>query len=69
MGLSVTFLLFEITRQLFYTSNAELMDNVTLLSYSVLTIFWPTILGLVFLTIGYAFKKGLELQQENDLTV
>lgn len=31
--------------------------------------FWPALLGLVLLTIGYAFKKGLELQQENELTV
>lgn len=27
------------------------------------------VLGLVLITISYTFKKGVELQQENDLTV
>lgn len=31
--------------------------------------FWPFLLGLVLLTVGYTFKKGVELKEENDLTV
>lgn len=31
--------------------------------------FWPALFGITLITIAYAFKKGLELQQENELTV
>jgi len=30
---------------------------------------WLLIFGLTLLTIAYVFKKGIELQQENDLTI
>ncbi|ANH82624.1 hypothetical protein A8C56_18060 [Niabella ginsenosidivorans] len=30
---------------------------------------WPFLLGLVLLTVGYTFKKGLELKEENDMTI
>ncbi|MES2653036.1 MAG: DUF2975 domain-containing protein [Bacteroidota bacterium] len=31
--------------------------------------FWLLIFGLTLLTIGFVFKKGIELQQEQDLTI
>lgn len=30
---------------------------------------WPIILGITLLTIAFVFKKGLQLKQENDLTI
>lgn len=30
---------------------------------------WPAILGIVLIAIAYAFKKGVQLQQENELTI
>ncbi|TCC91870.1 DUF2975 domain-containing protein [Pedobacter frigiditerrae] len=31
--------------------------------------FWLIIFGITLLTIGFVFKKGIELQQEQDLTI
>jgi hypothetical protein len=31
--------------------------------------FWLLIFGVTLLTIGFVFKKGIELQQEQDLTI
>lgn len=31
--------------------------------------FWLLIFGITLLTIGFVFKKGIELQQEQDLTI
>ncbi|TDG36569.1 DUF2975 domain-containing protein [Pedobacter changchengzhani] len=31
--------------------------------------FWLLVLGITLLTIAFVFKKGIELKQENDLTI
>lgn len=53
----------------FYISKIGWKD----LSYSVIAAvnfeFWLLIFGITLLTIGFVFKKGIELQQEQDLTI
>lgn len=53
----------------FYLSRTDWKE----LSYKVMVAvnfeFWLLIFGIILLTIGFVFKKGIELQQEQDLTI
>lgn len=54
----------------FYFSKSDFSDGLTY--QSIITInfdFWLLIFGVTLLTIGFVFKKGIELQQEQELTI
>ncbi|RNL55695.1 DUF2975 domain-containing protein [Pedobacter jejuensis] len=60
--ISVPFLLF-----LFNCSNLNELGFRTISNVDFE--FWLLILGITLLTISFVFKKGIELKQENDLTI
>ena len=54
----------------FYFSKSDFSDGLTY--QSIITInfdFWLLIFGVTLLTIGFVFKKGIELQQDQELTI
>ena len=60
-----TFLLYA-----FYFSKLDFSKGLTYQAIiSVNFDFWLLIFGITLLTIGFVFKKGIELQQDQDLTI
>jgi len=54
----------------FYFSKSDFSDGLTYQSIIRINFdFWLLIFGVTLLTIGFVFKKGIELQQEQELTI
>ncbi len=69
IGICVALLLFKLTT--YFANNVPYEPDFFQIKVraAIESVFWLAVLGLVFLTIGYAFRKGIEIQEENELTV
>ncbi|NII81927.1 DUF2975 domain-containing protein [Pedobacter riviphilus] len=65
----IPFLLFTYNAMVYANQSNNRQDIVFKIIENVDFQIWLLIFGLTLLTIAFVFRKGIELQQENDLTI
>ncbi|WP_443946541.1 DUF2975 domain-containing protein [Pedobacter sp. AW1-32] len=67
--ISIPFLLYSYNVMANMGENPISVEYLGRIAESVVFEFWLLIFGITLLTIAFVFKKGIELKQENDLTI
>lgn len=65
----IPFLLFAFNASIYIQQTRDEKDLVLRIIEKVDFQIWLLIFGLTLLTIAFVFKKGIEIKQENDLTI